>query len=73
MTVARSTPAGAAYLELQKQARATGRPVQEVLQLYVLEAFLDRLARSRLREAFALKGGVLLAAHGQRRRAAWRR
>lgn len=67
MSVSRSTPGGAAYLDLQKQARASGRPVQELLQLYVLEAFLDRLTRSALREAFALKGGVLLAAYGQRR------
>lgn len=67
MSVSRSTPGGAAYLDLQKQARASGRPVQELLQLYVLEAFLDRLTRSTLSDAFALKGGVLLTAYGQRR------
>jgi hypothetical protein len=33
----------------------------------VLEAFLDRLAGSELRNALALKGGALLAAFGQRR------
>ena len=67
MSVSRSTPGGAAYLDLQKQARSSGRPVQELLQLFVLEAFLDRLTRSTLSNAFALKGGVLLAAYGQRR------
>lgn len=67
MSVSRNTPGGIAYLDLQKQARSSGRPVQELLQLYVLEAFLDRLTRSTLREAFTLKGGVLLAVYGQRR------
>lgn len=67
MRVARSDPGGAAYLELQRLARSTRRPVQELLQLFILEAFVDRLARSDLTESLTLKGGVLLAAHGQRR------
>jgi predicted nucleotidyltransferase component of viral defense system len=65
--VSRSDPGGAVYLSLQRQARATGRPVQELFDLYVLEAFLDRLSRSTLRDDFVLKGGVLLSAFGQRR------
>ena len=63
----RSTPAGAAYLDLQNQARRTQRPTQELLQLYVLEGFLARLAASEVRERFVLKGGVLLAAFDTRR------
>src|SRR5690606_13214427 len=46
----RSSPAGAAYLDLQNQARRTRRPTQELLQLYVLEGFLARLAASGVRE-----------------------
>ena len=38
-----------------------------MLQLYVLEAFLTRLAGARLGKQFILKGGVLLAAFGERR------
>lgn len=65
--VQRGTPSGDAYLDLQNQARSSGRPTQELLQLYVLEGFLVRLAASDLRERFVLKGGVLLAAFGSRR------
>lgn len=63
----RSTPAGRAYLDLQKLARVNGRPVQELFQLYILEAFLDRLSQSSHRDRMILKGGVLLAAFGERR------
>jgi Nucleotidyl transferase AbiEii toxin, Type IV TA system len=63
----RSTAAGRAYLDLQRKARSDRRPVDELLQLYVLEAFLTRLAGGRLGEQFILKGGVLLAAFGERR------
>lgn len=63
----RGTTAGAAYLDLQNQARRTHRPTQELLQLYVLEGFLARLAASDVRERFILKGGVLLAAFDTRR------
>ena len=65
--VTRGTPSGDAYLDLQNVARRTGRPTQELLQLYVLEGFLARLAASDVRESFALKGGVLLAAFDSRR------
>jgi hypothetical protein len=65
--VTRGTPSGDAYLDLQNEARRTGRPTQELLQLYVLEGFLARLAASEVRESFALKGGVLLAAFDSRR------
>jgi hypothetical protein len=63
----RGTAAGRAYLDLQKKARADHRPVQELLVLYLLEAFVDRLSRSRHADRLVLKGGVLLAAFGERR------
>lgn len=63
----RATRAGRAYLDLRKLARESQRPVDEMLHLYVLEAFLDRLASSRFAEQLVLKGGVLLAAFGERR------
>lgn len=65
--VSRDAPAGKAYLDLQKQAKASGRLTDELIQLYVLEGFLARLAASPVRERFVLKGGVLLAAFGNRR------
>ena len=63
----RATLAGRAYLDLRTKARADGRPVDELLHLYVLEAFLARLAMSRFADQLVLKGGVLLAAFGERR------
>lgn len=65
--VSRGTPAGEAYLDLQALAQQAGRPTQELLQLYVLEGFLARLAVSEVRDTFVLKGGVLLAAFDTRR------
>jgi hypothetical protein len=65
--VTRGTPSGDAYLDLQNEARRAHRQTQELLQLYVLEGFLARLAASAIRERFVLKGGVLLAAFGSRR------
>lgn len=67
MTVSGETTAGRVYLDLQQQARSSGRPVQELFQLYILEAFLDRLSRSAHRDRLVLKGGVLLAVFGERR------
>lgn len=63
----RTTIAGARYLDLQKEARRTGRPTDELLQLYALECFLDRVTRSDYARNLVLKGGVLLAALGARR------
>lgn len=37
------------------------------MQLYILESFLARLAESRFADQLVLKGGVLLAAFGERR------
>jgi hypothetical protein len=65
--VSRDSSGGQAYLGLQAQARSTGRPTDELIQLYALEGFLARLVVSPVRDRFVLKGGVLLAAFGDRR------
>jgi hypothetical protein len=61
------TTAGQRYLALQRKARRTGRPTDELIQLYAREGFLDRLTKSEYAENFILKGGVLLAALDARR------
>ena len=63
----RADLAGSRYLALQRLARAQERATAELLQIYVLEAFLRRLVRSRHDPALVLKGGMLLAAFGLRR------
>ncbi len=63
----KETTAGRRYLDLQRKARRTGRPTDELIQLYALEGFLDRLTKSQYAENFVLKGGVLLAALDARR------
>ena len=63
----RSTAAGRAYLDLQRRARAEGRPTRELLTLYVVERWLARLAASPHVKQFVLKGGILLAAFDARR------
>lgn len=63
----RATIAGQAYLDLRRKARQDRRPVDELIQLYVLEGFLARLAQTPFAERFVLKGGLLLAALGERR------
>ena len=56
--VSRDSSGGRAYLGLQAQARSSGRPTDELIQLYALEGFLARLIVSPLRDRFVLKGGV---------------
>ena len=63
----RSTTAGAAYLDLRRLAQTQGRPTDVLLQLYALEGFLVRLTHTTHAGGFVLKGGVLLAAYGDRR------
>src|SRR6267142_4550794 len=58
---------GAVLPALQREGRRTGRPTDELIQLYALEGFLDRLTKSQYAENFVLKGGVLLAALDARR------
>jgi len=67
MTISRATPAGNAYLDLRNLAKRQGRPTNELLNLYALEGFLERLSKSEHTNNFALKGGVLLAAFDTRR------
>lgn len=67
MRADRTSVAGARYLDLQRKARQTGRPTDELIQLYALECFLDRLTRSAFARNLVLKGGVLLAALDARR------
>jgi hypothetical protein len=55
----KETTAGQCYLALQREGRRTGRPTDELIQLYALEGFLDRLTKSQYAENFVLKGGVL--------------
>ena len=62
-----ATVDGARYLALRALAREGGRPTAELLQLYALEGFLDRMARSPVEDRLVLKGGVLLAAFDARR------
>lgn len=45
---------------LKNEARARGRPFAELLELYAIERFLHRLGRSPHRDAFVLKGALLL-------------
>jgi hypothetical protein len=63
----RATADGRAYLDLRRKARQDRRPVDELMQMYVLECFLARLAGTRFASKFVLKGGVLLAVFGERR------
>lgn len=66
-TPTRGTTAGRAYLDLRRKARESRRPVDELMQLYVLECFLARLAETPFTDRLVLKGGVLLAVFGERR------
>lgn len=63
----KETLAGRRYLDLQREGKRTDRPTDELIQLYALECFLDRLVHSEFAEKFVLKGGVLLAALEARR------
>ena len=45
---------------LKNEARRTSRPYVELLELFAVERFLYRLARSRHRERFVLKGALLI-------------
>jgi hypothetical protein len=63
----KETLAGRRYLDLQREAKRTERPTDELIQLYALECFLDRLVHSEFADTFILKGGVLLAALDARR------
>lgn len=63
----KETLAGRHYVDLQREAKRTGRPTDELIQLYALECFLDRLVHSEFADTFILKGGILLAGLDARR------
>lgn len=65
--VTRASLAGRVYLDLQNKARKDGRTTDELIQLYALEGVLARLSASVYVDRLILKGGVLLAAFGDRR------
>jgi hypothetical protein len=58
----KDTLVGRRYLDLQREAKRSERPTDELIQLYALECFLDRLVHSEFAGNFIPKGGVLLAA-----------
>jgi len=49
---------------LAKQARTSGRPLNELLQYYAIERFLYRLAYSHYADQFILKGALLFRIWG---------
>jgi len=49
---------------LLNEARATGRPFNELLQYFAMERFLYRLSKSPQREKFVLKGALMLPTWG---------
>lgn len=55
------------YFQVRRLAVQNGRAVAEMLMLYKLERTLNRLALTRFRDRFVLKGGLLLAAYKGRR------
>lgn len=59
----RDTTAGRVYNDLRNLAHEQRRATDELFQFYLLERFLNRLARSRLDGQLVLKGGTLLAAY----------
>ena len=61
--MSRPSPTGLVHsiqARLKNQARETGRPFAELLELFAVERFLHRLGRSEHRERFILKGALLL-------------
>jgi predicted nucleotidyltransferase component of viral defense system len=52
------------HARLLNQARASGRPFNELLQYYAIERFLYRLAQSQFADQFVLKGALLFRVWG---------
>ena len=53
--------AASIHARLLNEARATGRPFNELLQYFAMERFLYRLSRSPYSRKFVLKGALMLA------------
>jgi hypothetical protein len=49
---------------LENAARESGRPLQELMQYFVMERFLFRLSKSRHAERFVLKGALMFRVWG---------
>ena len=63
MTARRITDLAASVRQrLYNNAKATGRPFQEVLQYFAMERFLYRLSKSAHAEKFILKGALMFVA-----------
>ncbi len=56
--------AASARARLLGQAKAEGRPFNELLQYYTMERFLYRLSRSEHADRFVLKGALMLRVPG---------
>jgi hypothetical protein len=54
--------AASIHRRLLNEARASGRPFNELLQHFAMRRFIARLARSQHAERFVLKGGLLMDA-----------
>jgi hypothetical protein len=54
--------AASVHRRLLNEARASGRPFNELLQHFAMRRFIARLARSQHAERFVLKGGLLMDA-----------
>ena len=55
------------YIEFQRLGRELGRPTDELLTLYAMEAFLARVAESPFAGQLVLKGGMLMSHLAERR------
>jgi hypothetical protein len=49
---------------LENAARESGRPLQELMQYFVMERFLFRLPKSKHAERFVLKGALMFRVWG---------
>lgn len=67
MRPTRTTVAGRIFLDLQRLARRSLLPTDELLTRYILERFLYRLSQSEFRDKLVLKGGMLLEVFDIRR------
>jgi hypothetical protein len=67
------TDGEAVFRQIQNKARSDGAkegrptPTAEYLTRHALDSFLDRLTRTKHKDSFVLKGGILLATYGVRR------
>lgn len=50
--------------QLENLARKSGRPLQELMQYFVMERFLFRLSQSEYVDRFVLKGALMFTVHG---------